>query len=121
MNSSAEMKLMFEKGVELYNRREFFLCHEILEEVWKKQSGPEKELSQGLIQIAVAYYHALRGNRPGAVKLLGKGLVRLRASLHCAEGLSLARFADDVETDLRSLIEGLDVSEIKMARIEPTE
>ena len=68
----------FLEGVELFNRKEFFECHEILEEVWNAQEEPEKQLTQGLIQVAVGFYHALRGNKVGAIKLFTRGLPRIR-------------------------------------------
>jgi predicted metal-dependent hydrolase len=64
-------------GIELFYKKEYFLCHEVLEKLWFKQKKPEKEFTQGLIQIAVAYYHLQNGNNLGAGKLFMKGLNRL--------------------------------------------
>lgn len=63
----------FWKGIDEFNKQEFYECHETLESVWNKQTGPERELTQGIIQIAVAYYHLLKDNRKGALKLLKRG------------------------------------------------
>lgn len=51
--------------------RDYFECHEILEEYWKSLP-PEKRTSTWvcLIQVAVALYHHRRGNFSGATKLL---------------------------------------------------
>ncbi len=51
--------------------RDYFECHEILEEHWKK-TFPRKRVWQVLIQIAVALYHYRRHNMIGAVKLTKK-------------------------------------------------
>ncbi len=62
------------KGIHDFNQGQFFQCHETLEKLWKNQSGTERNLTQGLIQIAVAYYHLLNGNQAGANKLLKSGM-----------------------------------------------
>ena len=65
------------QGVEEFNRACFFEAHETLEELWRETSGPLRPFYQGLIQLAVALYHLLNGNRRGALNLLGKGLDKL--------------------------------------------
>lgn len=57
--------------VQFHVERDYFECHEILEEYWKG-SPPEQRQAVwvGLIQIAVALYHQRRGNQSGAVKML---------------------------------------------------
>ena len=45
------------KGIELFNQREFFECHDELEEVWTETLGPEREFYQGLIHAAVCLFH----------------------------------------------------------------
>lgn len=70
----------FYRGIELFNGEEYFECHEVLEDVWREQVDPERQLTQGIIQIAVALYHARRDNFAGAEKLLMRGLARVRAS-----------------------------------------
>ncbi|RJX37772.1 DUF309 domain-containing protein [Paenibacillus pinisoli] len=72
--------------VEFHANRDYFECHELLEEYWKEH--PDDGMSDiwvGLIQIAVGQYHERRGNRRGAVmmyksaerKLADEGLMQL--------------------------------------------
>jgi uncharacterized protein len=56
-----------------------FHAHEVLEASWKTGPAAERELWQGLAQIAVGLTHALRGNARGAVTLLDRGGERVRA------------------------------------------
>jgi len=72
-----ELEAEFLKGIEEFNRQEFFECHETLEALWNKQPEPERQFTQGIIQIAVGYYHLLRGNHTGAIKLFTRGLKRI--------------------------------------------
>ncbi|HWP84350.1 MAG TPA: DUF309 domain-containing protein [Terriglobia bacterium] len=69
----------FREGIRLFNREEFFACHEALEAVWLEADGPDKTFLQGLIQVAVAYHHLRRGNAAGAVRLLRAGIEKLSA------------------------------------------
>ena len=49
---------------ELFNRREFFEAHEVLEHIWlKDRHGPNGSFYKGLIQLAGAFVH-LQKNRP---------------------------------------------------------
>jgi uncharacterized protein len=54
-----------------------FHAHEVLEGTWKAAPDDERELWQGLAQLAVGITHARRGNRPGAAALLRRGRDRI--------------------------------------------
>lgn len=95
----------FKKGIGQFNRREFYECHETLEKVWQEYLEPDRELIQGIIQVSVGYYHLLRGNSNGALKLLSRGLARVRKFPPEHFGLQLAPFVEKVSSDLR-VVEG---------------
>ena len=50
-----------------------FQAHEVLEASWKTAPAGERDLWQGLAQVAVGLTHAQRGNARGAVALLRRG------------------------------------------------
>ena len=55
--------------------RDYFECHEILEEYWKEVDSKNKHsIWVGFIQLAVANYHHRRGNFNGALRTLQKSL-----------------------------------------------
>ncbi|MGH3300251.1 MAG: DUF309 domain-containing protein [Streptosporangiaceae bacterium] len=54
-----------------------FDAHDVLEAAWKAAPDPERDLWQGLAQLAVGLTHARRGNGRGAVTLLRRGAKRL--------------------------------------------
>ena len=56
-----------------------FHAHEVLEAAWKSAPPGERDLWQGLAQIAVGLTHARRGNSRGAAALLRRGAQRVRA------------------------------------------
>ncbi len=61
----------FKKGLELFNRQEFFECHEVIEALWLETPGedPRRDLYKGVIQAAAAIYQHNRGILSGALGL----------------------------------------------------
>jgi len=72
---------LFDEGIELFNRCEFFDCHEVLEEIWTPTKQPERWFLQSLIHFAVGFYHHQRGNFAGATRQLRKGLRKIQGYL----------------------------------------
>jgi hypothetical protein len=64
---------------ELLRAGQPFQAHEALEAAWKSARPAERDLWQGLAQVAVGLTHARRGNARGAVALLRRGASRVRA------------------------------------------
>jgi uncharacterized protein len=61
--------------------RDYFECHEILEEYWKESTDKKKDsVWVGFILLAVSRYHHRRGNFRGAQRTLEKAIKIL--SLH---------------------------------------
>lgn len=54
-----------------------FHAHEVLEGAWKHAPDDERDLWQGLAQLAVGLTHHLRGNTVGAATLLARGRGRI--------------------------------------------
>ncbi|MGW9449197.1 DUF309 domain-containing protein [Streptomyces sp. NPDC055632] len=56
-----------------------FHAHEVFEDAWKSGPEAERDLWQGLAQLAVGLTHAARGNAAGGARLLRRGADRLTA------------------------------------------
>lgn len=70
--------------------RDYFECHEVLEEHWKKDPPKErKKYWVGLIQIAVGLYHQRRGNYPGAYRMISNAINLLEEELEMLKILGL--------------------------------
>jgi hypothetical protein len=81
-----------------------FHAHEILEGTWKAAPPPERDLWQGLAQLAVGLTHIARGNPRGAVTLLRRAHARL--SLYATEppyGVDVAGLLQYTDTLARSV------------------
>ena len=61
------------RGLEQFNHREYFECHETLEALWLTEPTPLRTLYKGILQIGVGCYHLLRGNYRGAILKLQTG------------------------------------------------
>ena len=93
-------------GVHLFNAGEFFECHEVLEELWRDEPGPIRELYQGILQVGVGFYHLGRGNYRGAVNLLGYGIARLERVPPDAHGLDVSALLLAARHARHRLVEG---------------
>lgn len=104
------MEARFQEGIRLFNHREFFECHEALEEVWTPERGPRRLFLQSLIHVAVGFYHHGRGNTAGATRQLHKALRKLAGYLPACEGIDTARLYGEAQAVLRRIEEGAPVS-----------
>jgi len=67
--AEGELSEQARQGIDLFNRGEYYEAHEALEHAWLAESGPVRDLYQGLLQIAVAYLQITRHNYNGAIKM----------------------------------------------------
>jgi uncharacterized protein len=89
-----------------FNQQDFYACHDTLEAIWVEAPTAEKKFYQGLLQVAVAYYHLGNNNWRGAVVLLGEGRFRLLAYAPSYAGIDVERLRQDTEelfTDLQAI------------------
>lgn len=78
--------------VHFHSDRDYFECHELLEEYWKSLPQEGKTSTWvGLIQIAVAQYHHRRNNFTGAQKMLDSAIRILAAEERMEELLGLEK------------------------------
>src|SRR5215204_5323954 len=75
------------KGIEEFNKGEFYECHEYLEEAWMQEPRRVRFLYQGILQVGVGFYHQQNGNWRGATGLLRNGTARLREFERCLQEL----------------------------------
>ncbi|CAK7340341.1 unnamed protein product [Dovyalis caffra] len=68
----------FEEAVSLFNKREYYKCHDVLEALWVKAEEPSRTLYHGILQCAVGFHHLFNQNHKGAMMELGEGLCKLK-------------------------------------------
>jgi predicted metal-dependent hydrolase len=69
MDCQGELSELALKGITLFNQGAYFEAHEELELAWNAETGPVRDLYQGVLQVAVAYLQITRHNYRGALKM----------------------------------------------------
>jgi len=65
-------------AIDKFNQRDYFECHEILEDIWFDERGKERDLYHGLLHIAVGLHHLTgKNNFKGTLLQFNKALVKL--------------------------------------------
>jgi uncharacterized protein len=101
----AAAALLALKGIEEFNKGEFYECHEYLEEAWMREPKRVRFLYQGILQVGVGFYHLGNGNWRGATSLLRKGTIRLKEFEPATLGIDVTRLVQECERCLEELEE----------------
>lgn len=97
-------------ALEAYARGDFFLAHELLEPAWMGARDPaERALHSGLIKVAAAFVHAVRGNPAGVTKNLEGARTRLRNGVAAGPAFAI---------DVAAVLAQLDASLAALRRSE---
>ena len=91
-------------GIALFNREEFYDCHDTIEEIWLQESSDEQPFLQGLIQSAVAFHHYQHGKLGAARSMLSLAIEKLEGFPETHHQLLLKEFLEG----LRAWKAGLD-------------
>ena len=100
----------FEIGMKLFNSCQWYKAHDVFEEIWHETAGPERQLLQGILQVAVAQVHLENSNINGATILFGEALGRLKKFQLTNLGLDIVRLCKCVSTRLEFLQLGKDIN-----------
>jgi predicted metal-dependent hydrolase len=105
---AADRRRAFDAGVAAYDRGDFFEAHELLEPAWMGTAEPaERDLLQGLIKLAAAYVHGVRGNPLGIARNLTGARERLADALSspaaAASGIDVAALVAAIDDRLARL------------------
>jgi predicted metal-dependent hydrolase len=60
-----------------------------------QESGPVRDLYQGILQIGVAYYHIQRGNTRGGLKMLRRSVQWLAYVPDVCQGIDVRHLRED--------------------------
>jgi predicted metal-dependent hydrolase len=106
---AADRRRAFREATEAYERGDFFEAHELLEPAWMGASDlAERDLDQGLIKLAAAFVHGVRGNPRG----IERNLIGARERLAAAAGSTAAAASG---LDVEALVGAIDE---RLARLE---
>ncbi len=89
----------FLEGLKLFNEREYFECHEVIEELWLETASSDRyrDLYKGVIQAAAAIYQWDRGILTGARGLYRTAVEYLDQYRPKALGLDVERLSKELK------------------------
>ncbi|WP_100398481.1 DUF309 domain-containing protein [Bacillus sp. FJAT-44742] len=103
--------------VYFHGPRDFFECHEVLEEHWKKDKKEERNPHWvGLIQVAVSLYHQRRNNFSGAIRMMASAINILSKEAENLKllGLQYEELLQRLEQRLTDMYEYKDYEEFNL-------
>ena len=104
----------FEIGMKLFNSCQWYKSHDVFEEIWHETGGPERQLLQGILQVAVAQVHLENRNINGATILYGEALGRLKRFQISNVGLDIEGLSKCVSRRLEFLQIGKDIADCSL-------
>jgi len=105
------------RGIDHFNRREFFEAHEVWEDLWIEVNDDRKGFYHGLIQAAVALHHARRGNFGGASTLYARMVNNLDMFRPAYESLDVDAFLAAMAACVPRAVETRAIDERQIPRI----
>ncbi|HWA06431.1 MAG TPA: DUF309 domain-containing protein [Ignavibacteria bacterium] len=92
-------------AINKFNQKDFFECHEILEDIWFDERGRSRNLYQGLLHIAVGFYHLTKKNNfKGTIIQLTKAEEKLGRFPEVFHGIDLAKLLKQIRSIKKRLI-----------------
>jgi len=99
-----ELSTEARKGLEEFNRGEYFQAHESLESAWNADTTPTRELYRAVLQVAVAYYQIVRRNYNGALKMFLRVRQWIEPLPDSCRGINVAQLRADVQNAYNELL-----------------
>lgn len=98
MNEAIEIKALFKKGIDQFEKGDYFEAHEAWEDLWSDYYLPDRKFIQGLIQLAVSFVHLGNGNMIGARNLLRKCQNKFADFQGIQRGINIDTLKSRIET-----------------------
>jgi len=83
------------KGIEEFNRGEYFEQHETLELLWRAETREVRRLYQGILQVGVAFHHLRRLNHHGTTYMLTRAARYLEPFAPACQAVDVRRLIAD--------------------------
>lgn len=93
--TDVEKREALAKGIREFNSWRFYDCHETLEDVWRAEGSEMADFYQGIIKVAAAFHHLLRGNHKGTLNLLSHALTLLEPYRPSCLGVDVQRLVEE--------------------------
>ena len=85
-----------------FNEEKYWITHEVIEGVWKKAYGDEKDLLNGLILVAAALVHYQKNEKDIALSIMRRALKKLTAANEKYFGIDVVSIRSQVSEMVKS-------------------
>jgi len=111
------------QGIALFNEGHYYKCHDDLEEAWRADDSPGRDLYQGVLQVGISLYQVERGNYRGAVKMLLRARQWLEPLPDVCRGVNVARLRANADAYYQAVTSlGPDhLADFDWSLVEPVE
>jgi uncharacterized protein len=100
-----------QRAVEEFNAGAYYIQHDYFEKQWMAESGPVRELYRAALQVGVAYYHIMRGNHSGALRMLQRSMQWFSILPDVCQSIDVLRLRDDANR-VRAALQTMNPAEI---------
>ncbi len=109
--------ILFLKGLKSFNESDFYDAHEYWEELWSDYILSDRKFIQGLIQLAVAYFHITNINKRGALSMLNKCQLKIEMFKPFTRGLDVNYILNSIRLSINNLNDIEDVRDFDWSLI----
>ena len=103
INEDRIKEKLFKNGLESFQKHEFYDAHEYWEDLWSDYRLEDAKFIQGLIQLAVGYFHISNNNKNGALGLFNKCIPKLKPYQPEYRGINIIQVLVSVHKSLEFL------------------
>ena len=101
--SDLEINNLFFSGIRAFNEKRFYDAHEYWEDIWNEYNISDALFIQGLIQLAVAYFHITNSNLKGARSMFNKCVPKLNDYLPFHRELDVEGLITAINTGIKCI------------------
>ncbi len=109
--------ILFLKGLKSFNESDFYDAHEYWEELWSDYILSDRKFIQGLIQLAVAYFHITNINKRGALSMFKKCQLKIEMFKPFTRGLDVNYILNSIRLSINNLNDIEDVRDFDWSLI----
>ena len=96
--------VLWQRALKYYHEHNFFMVHEVLEVLWKRDTDRKGAFYQAFLQVAVSFYHYGNANFIGARQLARLAIARLNDMPHDFHGVDIKGFLTAYESTMLPLL-----------------
>lgn len=104
----------FTRGIREFNERRFFEAHDVLEELWHEYREDDRLFLQGLIQVAVGYYHLENRNYNGCRSQFAKAMSKLEPYQPNYHGVNVSELLSTMRRCIEAIRNAVQREEVQI-------